>query len=286
MHRFLYSLKPASLMRTNFLERLATAQRRADSVLCVGIDPDLERIPDAVLVGKEPHEAVLNFCREIIAATHHVACAFKFNFAFFEALGWRGFQTLELLLDEVPSEILTIADAKRGDIGNTARMYADAIFERMGFDACTISPYMGRDSVEPFLEHPGTCTFVLARTSNPGGNDFQTFDVDGQPLYQRIATSVREWAEHLPATAGLVVGASDLDALRALRREAPDMPFLIPGIGAQGGDARDVMRAASGGPIVVNSSRQILYSSTRSDFAEAAAKAASETAASLPGPPG
>jgi orotidine-5'-phosphate decarboxylase len=160
-------------------------------------------------------------------------------------------------------------------------MYADAIFEQMGFDACTVSPYMGRDSVEPFLAHRGTCTFVLARTSNPGSADFQELTCDGESLYRRVARAVKSWDADAIGDAGLVVGATDIESLSALREECPAMPFLIPGVGAQGGSAGEVVRAAGGGPMLVNMSRSVLYASPEGDFAEAAARAAEEARESL-----
>jgi orotidine-5'-phosphate decarboxylase len=268
----------------DFTQRLEHAVRRTGSVLCVGIDPDLERLPPDVKKSGDAVEAVRMFCSEVIPATADFAVAFKFNFAFFEALGWRGARLLEELVAIVPDDCLTIADAKRGDIGNTARMYASAIFDRMKFDACTVSPYMGRDSVEPFLEFEGTCTFVLARTSNAGGNDLQLLECGSRPLYQHVAESVHRWASAHSATAGLVVGATDIEALAELRAAHPQTPFLIPGVGAQGGSAADVMAAAGRGPLIVNSSRKILYASSAPDFARAARTAAEATATELRAP--
>lgn len=277
----LYFRQSISTDMADFTQRLEHAFRRTNSVLCVGIDPDLERLPQRVKESGDPVDAVRIFCSEVIESTADFAAAFKFNFAFFEALGWRGAKLLEELVAIVPDGCLTIADAKRGDIGNTARMYASAIFDRMKFDACTVSPYMGRDSVEPFLEFEGTCSFVLARTSNAGGTDFQLLECGSRPLYEHVAESVHTWASNHPATAGLVVGATDVDALAELRAAHPDTPFLIPGVGAQGGSTADVMAAAGRGPMLVNSSRKILYASSGPDFARAAADAAKITAAEL-----
>lgn len=260
----------------DFLTRLTTAAGRAGAPLCVGIDPDLHRIPSSLRENNDPVAATDSFCRAIIEATAPHAAAFKFNFAFFEAMGWPGVRLLEELVSIVPHDVLTIADAKRGDIGNTARMYASAIYDRMKFDSCTLSPYMGKDSVEPFLDEPGTCAFVLARTSNPGGDDFQTLTCHGDLLYRHVAGQVKAWGDQRAADVGLVVGATDLDAMRELRALCPDTPFLIPGVGAQGGTVAQVIDAAGSGPLLVNMSRSILYAGSGDDFAEAANRAARE----------
>jgi orotidine-5'-phosphate decarboxylase len=254
-----------------FLEALASAQQETDSLLCVGLDPDPALLPHH-LQNAPVGPAVAEFCREIIEATAAVACAYKPNLAFFEALGPDGFRILHDVVRRIPEGRVVIADGKRGDIGNTARLYAKAVFEELGCTACTVSPYMGRDSVEPFLEFAGKGVFVLARTSNAGASDFQEKIVGGAPLYVHVARRVREWGRGKPGTAGLVVGATAPGGLALLRLEAPDLPFLVPGVGAQGGEAEVVVReAGSGGaPILVNSSRQILYASAGRDFAAAA----------------
>lgn len=209
------------------------------------------------------------------------ACAFKFNFAFFEALGSAGLDVLAEAVSMVDGQALTIADAKRGDIGNSARFYAKSVFDDLGFDSVTVSPYMGRDSVWPFLQNEGTCTFILGRTSNPGGDDLQNLALDGSPLYARVGTFALEWARNARGEAGLVVGATDTSAMSRLRSICPDVPFLVPGIGAQGGHPEAVMRANAGGPILVNSSRSIIYASNEQDFARAAGRAARNLATQL-----
>jgi orotidine-5'-phosphate decarboxylase len=259
-------------VKVSFVQKSARRSSDAGSVVCVGIDPDPSRMPDAVSGGSMP-ERVETFCARIIDATASSAAAFKFNFAFFEALGDDGFRVLRRVRKRVPDGIPVIADAKRGDIGNTARFYARSIFADLGFDAVTVSAWMGRDSVLPFLEVPGACTFVLTRTSNPGAEDFQMLESDGLPLYEHAARRAAEWSVSTPGSAGLVVGATDTDALARLRSIAPAMPFLIPGVGAQGGDPAGVMRAAGSGPVLVNSSRSILYASSGTDFEQAAADA-------------
>jgi orotidine-5'-phosphate decarboxylase len=217
------------------------------------------------------------FCSAIVEATAPYACAFKPNFAFFEALGPAGLTVLDQILATVPDDCLLIGDAKRGDIGHSARFYAQSVYEDLGLDACTVSPYLGGDSVAPFLKHEDTCTFVLARTSNDGAADLQeACTCDGTPLYRHVAQKAGAWAQGHPGEAGLVVGATAPEALSQLRDDAPTLPFLVPGVGAQGGSPSAVMDAAAtaDGPVLVNSSRSILYASDGPDYADAAADAA------------
>jgi len=276
------SLQPASMPHsastsTSFVDRLRTVQRQKASVVCVGLDPDPDRLPVPVRDGESLAASITSFCREIIRATAEYACAFKLNFAFFEALGPVGAQVLEETASAIPDDCLVIGDAKRGDIGNSARFYAHAVFNHMHCDAITVAPYMGHDSVTPFLETEGTCAFVLARTSNPGAGDFQEgCTCDGEPLYLHTARKVAEWNGDHPGTAGLVAGATSPEALDELRNACPTLPFLIPGVGSQGGDPVAVMQAAATdeGLVVVNSSRSIIYASEGDDFAAAAAGAA------------
>ncbi len=260
----------------DFIARLRPAQQERRSVLCVGLVPDPERLPAAALDGHDTLAgAVAAFNAAVIEATAPAACAYKLNFAFYEALGMDAFPTLVATIAGVPEGRLVIADAKRGDIGNSARFYAETVFDLLGCDACTVSPYMGADSVAPFLQYESTATFVLARTTNPGAAALQELSVDGRPLHVHVARAVAAWDEGAPGTAGLVAGATDPEALRALREVAPALPFLIPGLGAQGGDAEAVLRAATPeGPVLVSSSRSILYASAGDDYAEAAGRAA------------
>lgn len=268
---------------STFTARLRRIQQQRRSVLCVGLDPDPERLPAHLTAGRPLAEAVLAFNRAVIDATAAAACAFKLNLAFFEALGRDGWAVLEATLAAIPEGPLTIADGKRGDIGNSARFYAAALFEQLGFDACTVAPYMGRDAVLPFLQYEGRAAFILARTSNAGAADFQEQPCGGEPLYARVARHAAAWGAEAPGEAGLVVGATEPGALAALRQACPTLPFLIPGVGAQGGDARAVMQAAAtdDGLVLVNSSRQILYAATGEDFAEAAGHAAEQLRATL-----
>ena len=266
-----------------FRDRLTAAQTRVDSALCVGLDPDLDRIPEHIKRSRSPEAAVEYFCRGIVDATADHASAFKLNFAFFERLGDNGFSVLRRVLRAIPQGTVTIADAKRGDIGNSARFYAASALDDMGFDSITVSPYMGRDSVMPFLQEASHAAFLLIRTSNSGRADLQDLIVDGAPLYQRVAEKAVEWDREAPGTVGFVVGASDLDAMTRLRQAAPNTPFLIPGVGAQGGSAADVIRCSGSTPglTIVNSSRAIGYASPREDFAVAAGSAAREAASAL-----
>jgi orotidine-5'-phosphate decarboxylase len=263
-------------VKPDFPTRLRQVQAAKQSMLCVGLDPDLHRLPEHLLRQHDPGDAVIAFTTAVIEATHGVACAFKLNLAFFEVLGADAWRALEATIARIPDDVLVIADAKRGDIGNSARFYAQALFELLDCDACTVAPYMGRDAVMPFLQYEDKAAFVLGRTSNPGAADFQERDCEGEKLYRRVARHVAAWSDEAPGTAGLVVGATDQEALLTLRRDCPGLPFLIPGVGAQGGDARAVMQAAAtdDGLVLVNSSRQIIYASDGHDFAAAAAREA------------
>ena len=264
-------------MKVNFNDRLSELRSKKASVLCVGLDPDPERIPSHLIQQSGLIGATEQFCKAIIEATAEYAIAFKLNFAFFEALGDDGMGVMRRVLSHVPSSTLSIADAKRGDIGNSASFYAQSVFDDLGFDSVTVSPYMGKDSVTPFLAYDGTATFVLARTSNPGGSDFQLFDINGEPLYRRVARDAVAWSVGLPGVSALVVGATDVETLSDLRTQLPDTPFLIPGVGSQGGSASAVMRAAGSGPVLVNSSRAIIYAGSDVNYAEMAASAARTT---------
>ncbi len=262
---------------TPFPEKLQQASDESGSLLCVGIDPDPDRLPAVTGAASDPVSATREFCIQIIKATAPFASSFKINFAFFEAIGPAGWKLLKEVSDEIPASKIRIADAKRGDIGNTGRFYARAVFEQLPFDACTVSPYMGRSSVVPFLQYPDKAAFVLGRTSNPDANQVQLWPSAAEPLFLHIARRAREWGSGMPGTVGLVAGATDVDALKLLRTECPEMPFLVPGVGAQGGDLGATLRAGhtDAGPMIVNSSRSILYASAENDYADAAAKVAS-----------
>ncbi len=263
----------------SFTDRLRTAQTDRDTMVCVGLDPDPARLPAFLREAYALPEAVARFNAAIVASTQGAACAYKLNLAFYEALGRAGWDVLEQTLARIPETHLTIADGKRADIGNSARFYARSVFDDLGFDACTVAPYMGRDSVMPFLDRPGTAAFVLARTSNPGADDFQSCPCDGEtPLFVRVAEAAAAWSDDAAGTAGLVAGATHASALATLRDRCPSLPFLIPGVGAQGGDAEAVMQAAAteDGLVLVNSSRSIIFASEQGNFAQAAGRAAQD----------
>jgi len=301
----------------NFLEKLLNATHKNKSLLCVGLDPDPELMP------KET--GVFEFNKAIIEATSDLACAYKLNLAFYEALDEEGLSALKNTVKYIPSGIPVIGDAKRGDIGNTAKAYAKAIFDNFGFDATTVSPYLGFDSIEPFIQYTDKGVFILCRTSNPGARDFQDlininiaanppeaeYEVSdlkveltevevGEPvgirfqlknisnvkttytvtltshLYGEVAQKASQWNIH--GNIGLVVGATYPEELRLIRQAHPDMPLLIPGIGAQGGGLALAVRYgvdAQGEKAIFNSSRQIIYASPGKDFAEAARRVAS-----------
>jgi orotidine-5'-phosphate decarboxylase len=224
-----------------------------------------------------PRHDILEFNRGIIDATADLVCAYKPNLAFYEAFGLEGLVALEKTVKYIPEGIPVIGDAKRGDIGNTARRYAEALFSAFGFDAATLNPYLGYDSVEPFLEYPDKGVFILCRTSNPGALDFQALRCGDVPLYEVVAQKAKEWDRY--GNIGLVVGATYPEELRRIRQLCPQMPLLIPGLGAQGGDLASTVRYGidnRGEMAIINSSRQIIYASRGEDFAIAARKAALE----------
>ena len=249
--------------------------RAKRSYLCIGLDTDPRRIPAHLHAEPDP---VFAFNRAIIDATHDLCVAYKPNVAFYEAQGPRGWESLQRTLDYMPDGLFTIADAKRGDIGNTSRLYARAFFEAMDFDAVTVAPYMGRESVAPFLEFEDKWVILLALTSNAGSADFQLRKLsdDGMPLYERVMRTAREWGT--PDNLMFVVGATHPEKMADIRRIAPDHFLLVPGVGAQGGDLAGITRhgANADNGLLVNSSRGIIYAGSGEDFAEAARAAALE----------
>lgn len=252
----------------NFTQRLRAIQRKNRSLVCVGLDSDPEKLP-AGLQGTP--DAVVEFNRRIIEATKDLVCAYKVNLAFIESLGENAWPALQRTLRCIPEEIITIGDAKRGDIGNSSAMYAKVLLDLYRFDATTVSPYMGFDSVAPFLARPDRGAFILAVTSNPGARDFQYLTVRGRPLYETVVRTVRAW--NTKRNCGLVVGATRPKELQRVRALAPDLPLLIPGIGAQGGDLESAVRYGCdrrGELAVINASRSVLYASHGDDFAAAA----------------
>lgn len=262
-------------MTPTFYDNLNGAIELSRSLLCVGLDLDGERMPERF---RRVPDGYLEFAREIIDATADAAAAYKPNFAFFESHGIEGWRMLEKLRELIPSHSIALADAKRGDIGNTSRHYARAIFNSLGYDAVTLSPYMGRDSLEPFFEYSEKGCFVLCATSNPGADDFQ---IPNQ-LYMSVADRCLQWNSR--DNIGLVVGATRTDCISAVRKKAPQIPFLVPGIGAQGGDLKKVLLAGKdphARGMLINASRSILYASAGDDFAEAAQKEAHRLAAAI-----
>lgn len=251
-----------------FVEKLLDISRKNNSLVCVGLDTDLDKIPRHVLGEDDP---LFAFNRKIIDCTSDMVCAYKPNMAFYEALGSKGWEALKKTCRYIPEEIPVIIDGKRGDIGNTARMYAKAIFEGLGGDAVTVNAYMGKDAIHPFLEYEGKCAFVLCLTSNKGAQDFQLSKVNGKPLYELVAEKVLDWNEK--GNCGLVVGATYPEQLERIRQIAPSLPILIPGVGAQSGGVESTVKSGTdtnGELAIINSSRAILYASSGEDFARAA----------------
>ena len=247
-----------------FVERLRDAIARNNSCVCVGLDVDAARLPASVRRERDP---LVAFNRAIIDATIDLVCAYKPNLAFYEGLGIEGLVALQKTVEHVAGRVPVIGDAKRGDIGHASAAYARALFDVFGFDAATVSPYLGHDSVSPFLEYKEKGVFVLCKTSNAGSGDFQDLQVGGEPLYEVVARRVVEWNAN--GNCGLVVGATYPEHLRRVREIAPDLPFLIPGVGAQAGELEATVRYGMPLP-VINSSRQIIFASSGEDFAQAA----------------
>jgi orotidine-5'-phosphate decarboxylase len=257
-----------------FWQKYHFGRSQKQSMLCVGLDPDWGKMPEH-LHSLGVSSALVEFNRRIIAATHDLATAYKLNLAFYEQFGIEGYIAFERTLEIIPSKCIVIADAKRGDIGNTSSAYAKAFFERYDCDALTVSPYMGQDSVAPFLEYTDRMTFVLALTSNKGSFDFQRLDVGRKPLYRAVVESSLAWTTAENANnLGFVVGATHPQELAELRRDIPDSMILLPGVGAQGGDIAATLSANGGAPALVNVSRGITYASADRDFDRAARIAA------------
>ena len=260
----------------NFLDKLLAVSRQQDSLLCVGLDPEQERLPSR-LQNMPAARAVTYFCQAIIEATAPYVCAFKPNLAFFEVLGPEGMYVFQKVLQAVPGHIPIIVDAKRGDLGNTARNYAATVFDIYACDAVTVNPYLGYDSVAPFLAYEEKAVFFLCRTSNPSAHDFQDLLVceeKGQvrPLYEEIAKHVQLW--NRIGNCGLVVGATYPQELNTIRAMCPDMPILIPGVGAQGGNLEASVLAGvdiSGEKAIISVSRAILYAGDGDNYAVSAA---------------
>ncbi len=247
--------------------------RTKKSYLCVGLDTDITKIPRHLLSSPEP---VFEFNKRIIDATKDYCVSYKINTAFYEALGLVGWEAMERTVDYIPSTHFTIADAKRGDIGNTSSQYAKAFFETLNFDAITVAPYMGADSVKPFLEYKDKWTILLGLTSNSGAADFELQQAGDGLLYEKVLTTAAQWGT--PDNLMYVVGATQSDWFTNIRQLTPDHFYLVPGVGAQGGSLKEISEKAMNKDvgILVNASRAIIYASDKEDFAEKAGEVAKE----------
>jgi orotidine-5'-phosphate decarboxylase len=258
--------------------------KQKKSYLCVGLDTDIQKIPKHLLAEKDP---IFEFNRQIIEATHEFAVSYKPNIAFYEAHGSKGWESLQKTLEYIPKECFTIADAKRGDIGNTSGLYAKAFFDKnssgLDFDSVTVAPYMGEDSVKPFLDFPEKWVILLALTSNAGSKDFQNLRVDDKQLFEKVIQKSQEWATDEQLM--YVVGATKADMLAYIRTLAPEHFLLVPGVGAQGGSLEEVskygMNSMCG--LLVNSSRGIIYASSEKDFAQKAGEEAKKMQVEMEG---
>ena len=259
----------------NFKEKLSKITAKNDSLLCVGLDIDKEKMPKHFF--KSSKNPYLDFNKEIIDATKDLVCAYKLNMAFYEVLGKKGNDLLQKTIGYMPNDVVVILDGKRNDIGNTAQKYAQSLFETYHADAITVNPYLGKDSVMPFLEYKDKCSFILCRTSNPSATDFQDLKVSSTPLYQLVAQKIKEW--NIYGNCGAVVGATYPDELKIIRGIlGDDIPLLIPGIGKQGGDVEKTVKNGTNGKremAIINSSREIIYAGLDKDFAEKSREEAS-----------
>jgi len=260
----------------NFLQKLKKIIKKNNSILCIGLDPEIEKLPKHLLKTEDP---IFNFNKEIIDQTFNLVCAYKPNIAFYEAHGIEGLislkKTITYLKDKYP-EIPIVLDTKRADIGNTARMYAKAIFEYWQADATTVYPYLGLDSILPFLEYKNQCTILLIKTSNPDSKMFQDLKVNGEPFYIKIAKEIKKW--DFPNN-GVFVGATYPDELGKIRALFPNTPILTAGIGTQAAESQKAVRAGidkDGGNLICNNSREIIYAGEDKDFAKKSAKKAEE----------
>jgi len=252
----------------NFREKLSNIVHENDSLVCVGLDIDKEKMPKFLFESsKQPY---LEFNKAIIESTKDLVCAYKLNMAFYEVFGMKGFELLKKTIKHIPKEVIVILDGKRNDIGNTAKKYAQSLFETFHADAVTVNPYLGKDSVMPFLEYKDKCSFILCRTSNPSASDFQDLKFSTTPLYQLVAQKIKDW--NIYGNCGAVVGATYPDELKIIRGILGDgIPLLIPGIGKQGGDIEKTVKNGTnkeGEMAVINSSREIIFAGDKEDFAE------------------
>jgi len=258
----------------NFNDKLMHISEKNNSLLCVGLDIDTEKMPKFLFDSST--NPFLDFNTQIIDATKNVVCAYKLNMAFYEVFGKKGFDLLEKTIEHIPKEIVIILDGKRNDIGNTAQKYAQTLFDVLHADAVTVNPYLGKDTVQPFLEYKNKCSFILCRTSNPSAVDFQNLTVSKTPLYQMVAKKIKEWNTY--GNCGAVVGATYPEELKIIRNIlGDDIPLLIPGVGKQGGSIEKAVEYgtnSTGNLAVINSSRDIIFAGNNEDFAERSCKAA------------
>jgi orotidine-5'-phosphate decarboxylase len=274
-------------MVQSFAARMRAAAERNGSLVCIGLDPDVERFPTALRerFTTDPAGAITEFNRAIIEATADLACAYKPNLGFYMAYGLAGLEALARTREAIPADVPVILDAKVNDLGSTATAYAAGYFDAFGFDAVTFSPYMGGDSLAPFLTRPGRGVFILCRTSNPGARDLQDLPVGGsaggavdgvaRPLYEAVARQIAAWVEQFDAAGacGAVTGATYPREIAAIRALLPNAPLLIPGVGEQGGSVAEAVRAgidAEGFGALISASRSLTYASSGADFATAA----------------
>jgi len=252
-------------------EELIQQIRKKKSFLCIGLDTDITKIPKHLLETENP---IFEFNKQIIDATRDLCVAYKPNTAFYESMGTKGWEALQKTIDYIPKDIFTIADAKRGDIGNTSKMYANAFFNTLKFNSVTVAPYMGEDSVTPFLEFPNKWVILLALTSNKGADDFQFFSDGEIPLFEKVLKQSKKWGDDKNLM--YVVGATRPEMFKEIRKVVPDNFLLVPGVGAQGGSLEEVCKYGMNKDIglLVNSSRGIIYADNDENFAEKARAAA------------
>ena len=258
----------------NFKQKLTAISHDNNSLVCIGLDVDKEKMPKFLFESsKHPY---LEFNKSIIESTKDIVCAYKLNMAFYEVLGTEGFELLKKTIKHIPKDVVVILDGKRNDIGNTARKYAQTLFETLSADAITVNPYLGKDGVAPFLEYKDKCSFILCRTSNASAGDFQDLAVSETLLYQIVAKKIKEWNEN--DNCGAVVGATYPEELKTIRSILGDeIPILIPGIGKQGGDVEKTIKNGTnskGKMAVINSSRDIIFAGDDEDFATVSLKKA------------
>ncbi len=256
----------------NFVEKLRRIQRKNNSLLCIGLDTDPAAVPESLYRWGDPQ---YEFNRRIIDATKDLVCAYKLNIAFYESVGEHGWYTVHQTLARIPEEIVTIGDGKRGDISNSAQRQAHLLCEDWEFSATTVNPYMGSDSVMPFLRRADQCAFILTITSNRGSKDFQRLTIKGRPLFEHVVVAAQRW--NAKKNVGLVVGATAPAELKRVRSMAPTMPILIPGIGKQRGNLQSAVWNgcdSQGELAIINVGRGIIYASRDDDFAERAREAA------------